>query len=274
MLQAWFSARINLAGFLKFTCVHWHRKAFGARMNSYKCKVIEIERFAEKEKTSYLIIRTEKPRGFDYKAGQFVLLGHPKLKDRFNPGQALFRPYSLASAPHMPFLEFAIAVLRTHGLTEFLSEHLTPGDKLVINGPYGNFLHRSKREKIVFITTGAGIAPAMSMVRDLMFKGSKKVIQFFYGFHSCDQFLYKEELYKYMNERDNFFLFPTSFKEGPCCWNGTCGYIQPIVEEAGYRDENTHFYVCGSPGSVEATFSVLEKMNVPMEKIFHEAGKR
>ncbi len=243
-------------------------------MNLYKCRVLEVERFTEKEKTTYLIIRTKKPHGFEYKAGQFVMVGHSKLRDRSNPSKALFRPYSLASAPHMPFLEFAMAVSHTHGLTEFLSEHLTPGDNLLIKGPHGEFLHRSKREKIVFITTGAGIAPALSMVRDLMFKGSKKLIQFFYGFHSCDQFLYREELYKYMNERDNFFLFPTAFVDGSCCWNGTCGYIQPIVKEAGYRDENTHYYICGSPVSIKATFEVLKKMNVPMEKIFHEAGKR
>lgn len=240
-------------------------------MKEYECKVLEIERFTEKGKTTYLVIRTEKPKGFDFKAGQYVLLGHPELKNRHNPKMVFYRAYSIASAPHMDFLEFAIAVCYTGGLTQFLSEHLRRGDTLSLKGPFGEFFHCSKHEKVVFIVTGAGIAPAISIVRDLFYKGTKKVIQFFYGFHSCSQFLYREELQKHAREKDNFFLFPTSFKEGPCCWNGTCGYIQPIVEEVGYRDENTRYYVCGSPSSVKATFSTLKKMKVPMEKIFLEA---
>jgi len=243
-------------------------------MKKFKCRVLEIERFTEQDKTTYILIRTEKPNNFSYKSGQFVLLGHPDLESRHEKDQPLFRAYSIASAPHMPFLEFSIAVCETGGLTQFLSERLTPGDKLVLSEAQGEFLHRSKKEKIVFISTGAGIAPAISMARDLVFKKSTKIIQFFYGFHSCDQFLYKEELFKYMKERDNFFLFPTAFTDGPCCWNGTCGFIQPIVEEAGYRDKNTHFYVCGSPGSMKATFSVLEKMSVPIEQIFHEVASK
>ncbi|MCX6802663.1 MAG: FAD-binding oxidoreductase [Candidatus Diapherotrites archaeon] len=236
----------------------------------FDAKVLEVERFAEEGKNTYLLIRMEKPQGFEFKAGQFVLAGHPKLKNNDSPGELLYRAYSIAAAPHMPFLEFVIAIEPTGGLSKFLSEHLAPGDTLHLKGPFGEFLHRSQKEKAVFIVTGAGIAPAMSMVRDLMFKGSKKVIQFFYGFHSCDMFLFKEELKKYSTERDNFFLFPTSFKDGPCCWNGTCGYVQPLVEEAGYNDENTHFYVCGSPGSMKASFEVLTKMKVPMQKIFTE----
>jgi len=243
--------------------------------NSLKClesRVLEIERFDQDGKTRYLIIRTEKPAAFNYKAGQFAMLAHPKLEDKSNPGELFYRAYSIASAPHLPFLEFAIAVSRTGGLTEYFSENLAPGDTLCINGPHGIFLHRSKKERIVFVATGAGIAPAISMVRDLIFKKSKKKIQFFYGFHCCSMFLFKEELIGYMRENDNFSMFTSAFDGGPCCWEGACGYIQPVFEKVGYRGSNTHYYVCGSPRSMEATFEVLSKMNVPIEKIFHEAG--
>jgi len=243
-------------------------------MEEYRCKVLEIERFSEEGKDTYLLARVEKPGSFAYKAGQFVWLGHPKLGDRENPGKPLYRPYSIASAPGMPFLEFAFAVCHTGGLTEFLSQNLSKGDMLSIKGPEGDFFQCPERKKIVFIVTGAGIAPAISIVRGLLSKGTKKAIQFFYGFHSCDMFLYKEELEKYARENNNFSLFPTSFKDGPCCWNGTCGYIQPIVEEAGHRDEHTNYYVCGSPASVKASFSTLKKMNVPIEKIFAEAREK
>ncbi|MEM0360819.1 MAG: FAD-dependent oxidoreductase [Candidatus Diapherotrites archaeon] len=236
----------------------------------FESKVLSVERYSEQGKNSYLVFRTEKPSGFEFKAGQFVLLGHPGLKDNSKPSEPLYRAYSIATAPHMEFLEFAVAVSPNGGVSQFLAEHLAPGDILQLKGPFGEFLHRSQKEKIVFIVTGAGVAPAMSMVRDLMFKDSKKIIQFFYGFHSCDMFLFKEELQKYAREKPNFFLFPVAFKDGACCWNGACGYVQSLVEEAGYADSNTHFYVCGSPGSMKASFEVLKKMNVPIEKIFTE----
>jgi len=241
-------------------------------MQDYKCKILEMERLKVKGKTTYIIFRTEKPEGFEFKAGQYVLLGHPSLEHKDYKGQLFYRAYAIASAPHSELLEFCIVICYTGGLTEFLEKKLKVGDEIAMRGPFGYVFPFTEQEKLVFVVTGAGIAPAISMLRGIFHKHAKKRVQLFYGFPTCEQFLYRAELEKFASENENFSVYAASNKEGPCCWRGVCGYIQPTLEEAGMRDEEANYYLCGSPSSLKAMQVALKRMGIQQKRIHFIAG--
>ncbi|GEM_PF-3432116 len=241
-------------------------------MQDFRCKVLSIERVKERGRNSYLIIRLKKPEGFKFSAGQYVLLAHPGLRQEKNSAELLFRPYSVASSPYMEFLEFCIAVKYSGGLTEFLEKNLRVGGELVMRGPFGEIIPFREHEKIVFVVTGAGIAPAISVLRDLCLEGMSKPVQLFYGFPTCEHFLYRAELEKCSSDNKCFSVYAAANEEGGCCWRGVCGYIQPTLEEAGLRDEKAHYYLCGSSGSLKAMRVALRRMGIKKERIHFIAG--
>lgn len=74
-------------------------------------------------------IRFEKPQGFSYLAGQYVVL---TPGDSSNP---MKKPFTLSSSPTEGFLEIT-KKLTGHPFSNVLAG-LKPGDLVYINGPYG-----------------------------------------------------------------------------------------------------------------------------------------
>jgi predicted ferric reductase len=74
-------------------------------------------------------------------------------------------PFTIASSPTTAsFLEF---IVRTTGDWTGKLNHLRPGDKVVIHGPFGHFSHLrlSAKKEIIMIAGGIGITPMLSMLR-------------------------------------------------------------------------------------------------------------
>jgi ferredoxin-NADP reductase len=113
----------------------------------------------------------EKPEKLSYEPGQAVEVSINK------PGWAQeFRPFTFASIPDDPFIEFIIKTYPGHnGVTrQFLS--LVQGDELFINDVFGDITYKGEG---LFIAGGAGITPFISILRQLERKnevGNNKLI--------------------------------------------------------------------------------------------------
>lgn len=234
----------------------------------YECKVKDIRNYVDKGITVYKTIKLEKPADFVYKAGQFAMLAHPELKNKDNPSEFLWRAFSIASSPLQDFLEFTMLIKYTSGLTQFIEEHLNEGDTLLLKGPFGSYTLDESFEKIVFIATGSGITPFMSMLRTLFLQHANKKIQLFYGFRNANQFLYREELENYAKEQTNFEFYCAASDDPE--WPGFKGYVNPLLTEYAMRGNDVHYYVCGSPVARESITKHLLGMNVPEERIHIE----
>ncbi|QHI68431.1 ferredoxin--NADP reductase [Tichowtungia aerotolerans] len=90
----------------------------------------------------------------------------------FRPGQCavLFndvadsRPYSLASGAGEPLLRFLIRRISDGAVSRWLGER-KPGDMVQVSAPFGDFCPDSGRSTTVFVATGVGIAPFLSVLR-------------------------------------------------------------------------------------------------------------
>ena len=99
-------------------------------------------------------MRLARPEGFTFRAGQ-----HIRLRS-----QGLERDYSLTSGPEDTPLALLVRHVPEGALTPFLAS-LGPGSEIAFSGPRGHFAFRPSGRPAVFVATGTGIAPFVSMVR-------------------------------------------------------------------------------------------------------------
>ncbi|MCK6369975.1 MAG: ferric reductase-like transmembrane domain-containing protein, partial [Gammaproteobacteria bacterium] len=109
-----------------------------------------------------------------YRAGQFVWMTAGAR--RF----PLFdHPFSVADSPLRPGLSL---IIKEAG--DFTREvgTLAPGTAIGIDGPYGNFtLADHEGDGVLLLAGGAGIAPVMGLLRDLVARGDRRPIRLAYA---------------------------------------------------------------------------------------------
>lgn len=98
-------------------------------------------------------IKLEKPKGFEFKPGNFVFM---KYKGSQNP-------YSIASSPKDPQLTFLIKKVNKYGFSKTIHE-LTEGEKLKISENKGKYFYE-KEKSFNLVHTGLGIAPNLSIYK-------------------------------------------------------------------------------------------------------------
>lgn len=96
----------------------------------------------------------ERPPGFGFLPGQRAGLSF----------QGLERDYTMITSPDQPELGFYVREVEGGGLSPLLAR-IEPGQELSLSGPRGYFVFRPSPRRTVFVATGTGLAPFISMAR-------------------------------------------------------------------------------------------------------------
>jgi ferredoxin-NADP reductase len=188
-----------------------------------------------------------------YMPGQFVFL-HILDKDG---NTAAKKPYSLASSPDEPFLEFCIKI--RHGNVTGMLDQMAVGSVVGIEGPFGHFIYEGQREA-GFIAGGVGIAPFIGMLRYIAGRRLKGRFALFYSAKTKDSLLYLDELSELHRRNPDIKLVITLTREAPPGWQGECGrlseeMIMKHVEQPG----KVSWWICGPLEMVGAMKTCLVK---------------
>lgn len=129
-------------------------------------QVTEVHHYTE----SLFRIRTTKPDGYTFRAGEFVMIGM---------GDKVRRAYSFTSAPSDDFLEFYSIKVPDGAFTEKF-KYVLPGDSMevgkVATGTLVEDYLSPNGQRLWLMATGTGIAPFMSLIRQSdIFKNYKQV---------------------------------------------------------------------------------------------------
>ena len=121
-----------------------------------------------------LDVRLTPERRFDYRPGQFVTL----LRD-----DLLARSYSLASLPSDGELRLHVRHHPGGAMSGWLAERATPGERVTIQGPYGNcfYLPGRPEQPMLLAGTGTGLAPLYGILRDALSHGHTGPIRLVHG---------------------------------------------------------------------------------------------
>lgn len=215
----------------------------------------------------------------EFQPGQYTVLGLSNTATRlpesapdakpYEKETLIRRAYSISSASvEKEYLEFYISLVRSGELTPRLF-NLQQGSRLFMGGKIvGMFTLESvpKEKGLIFIATGTGLAPYMSMIRSELHLHKNRKFVVIHGAACSWDLGYRDELSILDKYSDTFHYLPTITQPGDDpTWKGNTGFIQDLLT-AGTLEKKLgedltpdkyDVFLCGNPKMVEV---VTEKL--------------
>ena len=208
---------------------------------------------------------------FPFEAGQYATLG------LMGPaGKLIQRPMSISSpSTDISDYEFFIRLVHGGALTPLLWERRV-GDAINIKGPKGRFLLQDDGRTCLFVATGTGLAPFISMIETLRARGERRDVVLLHGASYDYDLAWRGQL----EELESSGGFPLRYagtvsrpQECPA-WMGLTGRAEAVVptrlDELGLTAGNTTLYLCGNPDMVSAVEELATERGFPPEQIRKE----
>lgn len=208
-----------------------------------------------------------------FEPGQFTNLGLPPRDPAHASGSSglVKRPYSIASAPNEPAVEFFLRLVDDGALTPQLWK-LGVGDRLWMEPrTVGKFTLAEvpTGKDLVMVSTGTGLAPYVSMLRHYRGTGRWNRLVMVHGVRIESDLGYRGELEGLAQQDNKLVYLPVCSREHePGPWQGMRGHVMAALEPAFYAKavgapldpEHCQVFLCGNPqmiDSVEAQLGAL-----------------
>jgi phytoene dehydrogenase-like protein/ferredoxin-NADP reductase len=150
--------------------------------------------------TNTLELVFEKPKDFVFKPGQYAILSIDKPSSTNN--DIPLRALSIASHPDENLLRFSIR--KSESGFKQSCDLMKQNDTATIFGPMGEFLLSNTAEPIIFLVSGIGITPIISMLKELEKTNFKQPVLLFYSNKTKESSAYLD----YLEQLKQYKLIP------------------------------------------------------------------
>jgi glycine betaine catabolism B len=215
------------------------------------------------------VLAADEPTRFSFEPGQHLTVTVPV------DGQRLSRCYSLSSPPTRPD-NLTITVKRVPGgpVSNWLHDHLRPGDPLEVAGPLGSFSPAGDRSaKQLYLTAGSGITPLMSAARTLIDEGGAADVVLVHHARNPDDIVFRDELDRMSERHPGIRVAVVCEDDAPTQpWAGRRGRISvdllaDVVPDAAQRE----VFLCGPPPYMAAARTCLSLAGVDPARVHEES---
>lgn len=184
-----------------------------------------------------MTLRTPPNKSLEFLAGQYIDLSVKDIK----------RSYSIASTPSDSEIELFIKKYAGGQFSNFLFKEAKVNDLLRIEGPKGTYiLPKDIPQNLVFVSTGTGIAPNLSLIKSILKEDIKQSSQItlIHG-----QRTVKEHIYTIGEALKEVNIIKCTSRES------AEGYVQGYVQDALKTIEldmgNSMVFACGNPQMIK-----------------------
>ena len=249
----------------KDLAIHVPEELFSVKEYDTRVERIRDLTYDIKEVTLKLV----EPGEINLRAGQYIQFETPEYEQSAEP---VYRAYSCSSPPSQTdSVELEIRLVPNGICTTYVFEHLKEGERITINGPYGEFFLRDTDREIVFIAGGSGMAPIKSILLDLVEKGIDRKATYFFGARTTRDLFLVEEMQELEKKLPRFKFVPALSDPTPDeKWDGETGLITEVLDRYLDKADNLEAYLCGSPGMIDASVAVLTKKGLQEELIYFD----
>lgn len=240
-------------------------------------KVLSVHHWNE----SVFSFTTTRSDSLRFESGQFVMIGLQV------DGRPLLRAYSIASATYDEHLEFFSIKVPNGPLTSRL-QHLKVGDELLVGRkPTGSLLLTDLKpgKHLYFLSTGTGLAPFLSLIRDPEAYAQYEKIILVHGVRTVSELAYADFITKelpeheYLGEdvREKLIYYPTVTRE-PFRNQGrltdliNSGKLFDDIGLPPLNPETDRAMLCGSPAMLTDTCALLDARGFAISPRIGEAG--
>jgi ferredoxin--NADP+ reductase len=233
-----------------------------------------VARDDQHESLGYFRVRFDgEPTPFE--PGQYMTIGV------FVDGRIVQRPYSVASDPAAAGSDGYEMYVRLVNGGQFtpLLWRLPVGHRMRMIGPKGKFTLEPEDDRThVFISSGTGNAPFVSMMRTHLREGRPRRTVFLNGVSYEADLGYRALLEGW--ERSGEYpvtYIPTVSRPGDpsnAAWTGRTGRVEsivgPVFDELGLTPSNAIAYICGNPDMIIAAEATLLSRGFPEAQVKKE----
>lgn len=210
----------------------------------------------------------EKPKGFEYIAGQYAYFTLPELK--FPDPRGKIRHFTISSSPTEDFLSITVRVRKESGYKQTLDQ-LPESTEIDFRGPTGDFvLDENDTKTQVLIAGGIGITPYRSIIKCVADRSLNNPINLIYSNSHAEEITFREELNQIAQTHPNIKVTTTVTKpeESKEPWSGLTGRIdENMLQSLIPNHQSPVFWLCGPPLMVQAMEEIMDKLQVPQERI-------
>jgi len=210
----------------------------------------------------------EEPFPFD--PGQYATLG------LLGPEKLIQRPMSISSsADDLGEYEFFIRRVEHGALTPLMWE-IGVGDPINIKGPKGKFLLQADGRRCLFVASGTGLAPFISMIETLRGRSESRDVVLLHGVSYDYDLAWREQLTDLADGGGFPLRYVGTVSRPQSCpdWTGCTGRVEAIVEaqldEHDLAPDNTTIYLCGNPEMVSAVEEIAAGRGFAPEQVRKE----
>jgi CDP-4-dehydro-6-deoxyglucose reductase, E3 len=218
-------------------------------MTRFEATVLRLERLAP-DVVGLVLLPGAQAR-FSYRPGQYLSVLLP---------EGHRRSFSMASAGGVG-RPIELHVRRRPGgrFSDATVANLQPGDRLSLEGPFGQVDWREGRGPAILLGTGTGLAPLKALLEHGLASGGARAIHLYWGGRvPTDHYLgaYLERLAR----RHTRFRFTPLLSRADARWVGRRGYVQDAIAEDFADLHDAQLYACGSPDMIHAARDRLGRL--------------
>lgn len=223
-------------------------KTLPARINTIKKHTSEIIE---------VTLRLPPTTAFKFIEGQFLDVMHNGIR----------RSYSIASTSSQKEIVLLIKRFENGKMSDYWFNQAKENDLIRIEGPKGTFFLRDHSKPLLFLASGTGIAPIMSILKSLdANEGYKQqTISVYWGNRYSEEFVWQPEF-----ENLNIDFIQVCSKPHQY-WTGEIGYVQDIALKKQLGLEVCDVYACGSNVMIQSAKQLFTKAGLPENQFYSDA---
>lgn len=180
----------------------------------------------------------------------------------------LRRSYSIASTAEQKEITLLIKRFENGKMSDYWFNQAKENDLLRIEGPKGTFFLRDADKPVVFLATGTGIAPVISVLQKLESNPDYQQLQkltVYWGNRYHDEFFWQPNFQKL--NIDLIKVCSTPKQAGIFSY----GYVQDIALKKEKNLITSHIYACGSNAMIQDAKQLFVKTGLPESHFYSDA---
>lgn len=199
-------------------------------------------------------------QGIDFLPGQYVNIQVP--------GGPHVRAYSFSSRPGETQASFMIRNVPGGMMSTWLTQRAQPGDTLSLTGPMGSFYLRPLVRPTLMLAGGTGLAPFLSMLRQLATNTVTQPVTLLWGVNVDDDLVMADTLDALAAQIPGFSWLPVvADGEGR---SERKGYVTDHFSDEMLNAGDVDVYLCGPPPMVDAVLKTFRERGIEPASFHYE----
>lgn len=239
------------------------RNADVAPLKRLPCRVEKMERLSHDVMGLWVKLPPIGP--FEFRAGQYI--------DFLMP-DGDHRSFSMANPPHAAdLLELHVRKVPNGAFSEYVFATLKQRELLRLMGPLGNFYIRGDSLRpLLLVAGGTGIAPMLSILRDLIHHGDQRSIELYWGVRASRDLYCHALLQDIARQHPRLRYVPVlSEPAAEDAANKRTGLVHAAVLEDFSDLSQFDVYLSGPPPMIDAARETFATRGLREERLYFDA---